>query len=281
MRACRTASIVLFGALFVSGAVGACREPEPPSVPPLTTAQPTASVVAAPASAAPAVETSDAGSASTVAPATPGTPTIEIVDASKTLTPPPCSRLFVAAAKGMVAVDADTLRAGDVVVVSRPDHPAQLKVNGLAVVVVKPLDCSGGKLPPTKTLVRAKDTPELRWAGGKMSAHLDVGTKVSPEIYLGRLEGTAPVAEHDHPTSDELLAVIEGSGTQTLAGEARRIGPRQVVVIPKKTKHSYVPDPGSKLVAIQMYDPPGPEQRFIGLAAAEAQKDQSKDAGAR
>jgi hypothetical protein len=45
-------------------------------------------------------------------------------------------------------------------------------------------------------------------------------------------------------------------------------------VHPKKVKHSYRFDPGSKLVAIQMYDPPGPEQRFVGLAAAE------KDAGA-
>ena len=28
------------------------------------------------------------------------------------------------------------------------------------------------------------------------------------------------------------------------------------------TPHSWTPDPGSKLVAVQMYWPPGPEQRF-------------------
>jgi hypothetical protein len=32
-------------------------------------------------------------------------------------------------------------------------------------------------------------------------------------------------------------------------------------------KHSWTPDPKSELVAIQLYAPPGPEQRFRALAA--------------
>ena len=47
------------------------------------------------------------------------------------------------------------------------------------------------------------------------------------------------------------------------------------VLIPAGAKHAWKPEPGSKLVAVQMYSPPGPEQRFVGLAAAD------KDAGAR
>ena len=106
-----------------------------------------------------------------------------------------------------------------------------------------------------------------------MSARLDVGPKASPDLYLGRLEGTAAVAEHVHEKSWEVLAAIDAAGTFTLDGKEQRLGPRQVVFVPPNTKHAWKPDQGSKLVALQMYSPPGPEQRFIALAAAE------KDAG--
>jgi quercetin dioxygenase-like cupin family protein len=103
-----------------------------------------------------------------------------------------------------------------------------------------------------------------------MRAHLDVRETVSPDLYVGRLEGVAPVAEHDHPTSAETILAIEAAGTFTIDGKEARLGPRQIVHVPKGIKHSWKPDPGSKLVAIQLYDPPGPEQRFIALAAAAA-----------
>lgn len=41
-----------------------------------------------------------------------------------------------------------------------------------------------------KRVVRAR-APELRWANGTMTAHLDVSEKLWPDVYLGRLEGTA------------------------------------------------------------------------------------------
>jgi quercetin dioxygenase-like cupin family protein len=117
-------------------------------------------------------------------------------------------------------------------------------------------------------LFRGRDVPELRWAAGAMRAQLLVPAKDSPEVYLGRLEGTAPVAEHDHPTSAETLIAVEAAGVVTVDGKDVRVGPRQIVRIPAGTKHAWKPDPGSKLVAFQLYDPPGPEQRFIALAAA-------------
>lgn len=61
-----------------------------------------------------------------------------------------------------------------------------------------------------------------------MHAHLDVEADVSgtPSLYLGRLSGTAGVAEHVHATWMRILAAVEASGTFTLAGAARRLGPR-------------------------------------------------------
>ncbi len=112
--------------------------------------------------------------------------------------------------------------------------------------------------------MHAADAPELTWANGAMHAHLD-GEKL-PYAYVGRLEGTAPVAEHVHESSWEVLCAIEASGTFTVAGVAKRLGARTCVSVPPATKHSWTPDPGTKLVGVQFYDPPGPQSRFKALA---------------
>ena len=99
-----------------------------------------------------------------------------------------------------------------------------------------------------------------------MHAHLDLEKEISPEVYVGRLEGSAPVAEHDHASSWEVLCALEGSGTFTLDGIPSHIVGPTIVAVPPGRKHSWQPDPGTKLVAVQVYAPPGPEQRFKVLA---------------
>jgi quercetin dioxygenase-like cupin family protein len=138
----------------------------------------------------------------------------------------------------------------------------------LATVVHSPCSVRARPVGPTKRVIRAAVAPELVWAGGTMRAHLDVEKEVSPEAYLGRLEGTAPVAEHLHATSWEIIMAVDATGTFTLDGKPARLGPRSVVAVPPNVKHAWQPDEGSKLVAVQMYAPPGPEQRFRTLAAA-------------
>jgi mannose-6-phosphate isomerase-like protein (cupin superfamily) len=75
-----------------------------------------------------------------------------------------------------------------------------------------------------------------------------------------------------HPDSWEILCAVDAAGTFTLDGKDQRLGPRQVVTVPPATKHAWTPDEGSNLVAIQLYAPPGPEQRFKALADAGATK---------
>lgn len=198
---------------------------------------------------------------------------VQFVRGMTKITAPPCSRLFVAAAEGKVIAAKDVLDAGDVMIVTYPDEMI-LDVEGLALRVILPLSCRFRDKPgPEVAFRRAGQAPELTWARGEMHAHLDVSDDISPELYLGRLSGTAPVAEHRHAHEVEILAAVEASGTFTLAGAPRRLGARQIVTVPKDTPHSWTPDPGSKLVAWQMYLPPGPERRFVALDAAE------KDAG--
>lgn len=267
---------VLLGSAFAVGAVAACHETSSPSVPPVTTSSPvTAPAPAATSELAPEPSAPvDAGAATGTAVGAERLPTVTFLDGTKKLEPPVCSRLFIVVANGTAKVAGETLGAKDTLVIAHPD-PVEVKVNGLAVGIVKEIDCAVLSKPvATKTVVRAKDTPQLTWAHGAMHAWLDVGARVSPELYLGRLEGTAAVPEHDHPDSTEIVVTLEASGTSVIGGKERHLGPREVVVHPKKVKHAYRPDPGTKLVSIQMYDPPGPEQRFIGLAAAE------KDGGA-
>jgi quercetin dioxygenase-like cupin family protein len=179
-----------------------------------------------------------------------------------------CDVLLVAAAKGAFSVAGQSLAQGDVLRLSGSDG-LELKGSGLAVVISSLHDCaSGSTTAPTVHLARAGDAKDLSWAGGAMHAHLDLEKDASPDVYVGRIEGTAAVPEHAHPTSWEVLCAIEASGTFTVDGVPTHIVGPTVVAVPPGRKHSWQPDAGSKLVAVQVYAPPGPEQRFKTLAAA-------------
>jgi quercetin dioxygenase-like cupin family protein len=142
-------------------------------------------------------------------------------------------------------------------------------MSGDAVVATVTRFCAIDDHPPLVfEMTPSSASRELRWANGRMTAHLDVGPPLSTELYMGRLAGTAPVAEHTHPTSWEVLAALEGSGIFTLDGREQRLVAPQLVVVPPNTKHAWKPDPGTRLQAIQVYAPPGPEQRFLALDAA-------------
>ena len=280
MRSCRTASIVAFGALFTAGSIGACREAPRADVPAVTTARPSpadplpsgpagdASVATAPPA------TNDAGAP----PVTAHDPPVQaaVVDLPAKVDVAGCTEAVVAVVNGTATAHGETLKAGDVLVVRYAD-PFEVKGTGTIVTAVAkdPSEACSKKRPPlVKTVIRVATTPEITWAKGAMHARLQVGDEDGSLFYLGRLEGTSRVAEHVHAGTWEILAAIDASGTFVLDGRESRLTPRQVVVVPPDTKHEWRPDPGSKLVAVQMYSPPGPEQRFVALAAAE------KDGGA-
>lgn len=132
-------------------------------------------------------------------------------------------------------------------VVTHPD-PITLEGAGLVLVARRDFDTSvcGVKARPAldEKVVRARAAPELTWAKGTMSAHLDVGERLSPDVYLGRLESTAPVAEHIHTGSWEILAAVEASGSFAIDGKLGHPGPRQVTMVPPGSKHSWKPRPG-------------------------------------
>jgi quercetin dioxygenase-like cupin family protein len=70
----------------------------------------------------------------------------------------------------------------------------------------------------------------------------------------------AKVPTHVHEHETELLYLLSGSGTMTVDGVDLSVGPTTVVQIPPNVPHSFVA--AEAVTAIQLYTPPGPEQRF-------------------
>jgi len=194
---------------------------------------------------------------------------VEITAAGIPYTFRACEQLLVAVTRGNATALGERLAPGDVLVAQGAGE-LSVKGTGFAVVAtVQPSVCEPNNATTlTKSVVRGSTAPELTWAGGKMHAHLDVGQDVSPNAYLGRLNGTAPVSEHTHPDSWEIICAVEAAGTFTLDGKEERLLQGQIIAVPPGAKHAWKPDTGKELVAIQMYAPPGPEQRFRVLAAA-------------
>jgi len=261
-------------------AVAACREAMSPEIPPLTTASPDGGSdlgetnVSLSASAASAVAENGGPSTSAVMAAALAEPPVKakFVDTPAKLEAALCERTFVAVVKGKVTALSEALGPGDVLVVGNGEPFDATGAGTVVWATTSIAPCAVRDRPaPSKSVVRATVAPKLEWGGGTMSAHLDVH---SPELYLGRLEGTASVGEHNHGGSWEILAAVDANGTMVLDGTEAHVGPRQVVMIPPGAKHAWKPEAGSKLVAVQMYSPPGPELRFVTLAATD------KDAGA-
>ncbi len=72
----------------------------------------------------------------------------------------------------------------------------------------------------------------------------------------------AKIPVHDHPHSDELLLIEEGTGQMTLGDKSLTVSAGQAIRIPMGTKHSFTQTGDKPLRAVQVYAPAGPEQRF-------------------
>ena len=117
------------------------------------------------------------------------------------------------------------------------------------------------------------DRPDLVWAGGASHARIGWESADHPAavIDLLRFSAGAGVAEHDHPHEWEALAVIEGDGAlvrRPPSGEQRvEVRPGALVTIPAGIRHAFQPSGKAPFFAVQVYAPPGPEQRFKKLAS--------------
>ena len=126
----------------------------------------------------------------------------------------------------------------------------------------------------TVDLAAARD---LTWKDGAMHARLGfegADKRASFEILMASLDAQIP--QHTHDGSWEILAALRADGTLRVAREGAadlapvRLDDGAIVAIPKSARHSWEPDGTEPLIAVQIYVPPGPEQRFKDSAGAGA-----------
>ncbi len=117
-------------------------------------------------------------------------------------------------------------------------------VSGVQAEVVVPSDGSPWRVSPDgKSLVQV----------------LQVDENCSMGVLILR-EG-AVVPRHNHPESTESLFVVEGTGLMIVGEQEYSIAPGDAISIPPGEFHSFTATSDGKVV--QVYAPPGPEQRFL------------------
>lgn len=109
-------------------------------------------------------------------------------------------------------------------------------------------------------VVETDETPWLVSADGKVGVKVLQQDKNASMSRLRFAEG-AQVPSHRHPDSTELLTILSGSGVMTVDGREYRVKAGSVVCVPQGAEHSF--EALSDGEAVQVYSPPGPEERFL------------------
>ena len=128
--------------------------------------------------------------------------------------------------------------------------------------------------PESAVLTSATD---LGWGGGAFHARIGFGgegaqaRRASLEALL--MAAGSSIPEHDHP-SWEHIALLTGSGRFKLGAAEYPVKPGSIFHIPIGVRHAFTGDPGSEVLAVQLYSPSGPEQRFVKLAKESAKPGQ-------
>lgn len=122
------------------------------------------------------------------------------------------------------------------------------------------------KVDPPLRVARADQSPALSIAGGKGEARILIEAATAP--YAGLSTSTlsfdpgAAVPEHAHAQEEEVLFMVEGTGTLTVSGKSVSVGPGTALRIPAGARHAFEVTSPTPVKAVQFYSPPGPEQRF-------------------
>jgi mannose-6-phosphate isomerase-like protein (cupin superfamily) len=116
-----------------------------------------------------------------------------------------------------------------------------------------------------------EETRELRWAGGAMRARVGVerGNASLGLLFVGPAQDGL---EHEHAGSWEIVGLLRGSGSTDVGAapgppstRGLRLQAGRVLAIPPGARHRSATGASEEMLAVQLYVPPGPEQRFKTL----------------
>ncbi|HEX8790915.1 MAG TPA: hypothetical protein VF765_08170 [Polyangiaceae bacterium] len=125
--------------------------------------------------------------------------------------------------------------------------------------------------PAPVTSVEIDKQPDLAWGGGAYHARTGFEDgSASLGSLMASKSAAVPQNVHDHEW--EILAILSGDGTlvRTPPGgkeDDTPIAPGTFASIAPGVPHAYRPAGTSPLIAVQLFSPPGPEQRFKKLAS--------------
>jgi quercetin dioxygenase-like cupin family protein len=134
------------------------------------------------------------------------------------------------------------------------------------VVVVTPGGPEGtaraGALPtPELTAIRSAPVkPQILATPVHAKGH-EIYLETGPmSVSLATIPKGTAIPEHVHAKETELLVFLAGTGTMRINGVTIPITETSVVQVPPNTKHAFTAT--SDVRALQIYTPPGPEQRW-------------------
>jgi mannose-6-phosphate isomerase-like protein (cupin superfamily) len=78
------------------------------------------------------------------------------------------------------------------------------------------------------------------------------------------------IGEEVHPDTDQVLALVDGSGEAILDGQRSAIGPNDLVFVRAGTRHNFVNTGDAPLRLITVYAPPEHEPGTVHQSKAEA-----------
>jgi len=127
--------------------------------------------------------------------------------------------------------------------------------------------------PAPITAIDLADAPDLAFGKGAYHARIAFGVEASPRASLGilRMSPDGVVPPHVHEKEWEHMAILQGEGDFTQGvGEGEhtlRASDGVIFSVPPATRHQWRSTGSRPFLGIQVYTPPGPEQRFKKLAA--------------
>jgi quercetin dioxygenase-like cupin family protein len=129
---------------------------------------------------------------------------------------------------------------------------------------------------PKPVMATLEHTSALKLPGGKGVARILLEEKTTGSQAMAmsvlELDPGAEIPRHAHTGASELLYIMSGSGKVTVGGETVAFNPNSAVYFPADQPHSAKMNSGGPIMAVQIYAPAGPEQRFRGALPPAAPK---------
>ncbi len=105
--------------------------------------------------------------------------------------------------------------------------------------------------------VQLKDAKVLDLKGRRVNLFIDANGVVSDNMSVGLTEVPANTAmdPHTHEDKEEIIFVIEGSGTSIVGGSKEEMKPYTAVLFPIGVEHQVINDTNEPLKFVFMFNP--------------------------